>query len=57
MRIFLFTNNDEPHSKDIDVENHKQAIIQAKKLNEIDVQIELFPLQKPGSPRFDITKF
>lgn len=55
MRIFLFTDQDNPHSDDHNLRD--KALNQANQLREIDVQIELFPLRKLDKTPFDIKKF
>mmetsp|Transcript_28758 Transcript_28758/g.25875 ORF Transcript_28758/g.25875 Transcript_28758/m.25875 type:complete len:396 (+) Transcript_28758:39-1226(+) len=54
-RIFLFTNEDNPSATDSNQRN--QAFSYAKRLTEMNVDIELFPLKKPDSRKFEIKKF
>ena len=42
MRIFYFTNNDNPHPDRKDLRD--MTFSHAKQLKEMDVEIELFPL-------------
>ncbi len=55
IRLFLFTSEDNPHPHGST--ERDQAINHAKKLASEDVQIELFPLQKSPTSRFDLRKF
>ncbi|EGR31314.1 ku p70 DNA helicase, putative [Ichthyophthirius multifiliis] len=52
MRIFLFTNDDNPPP----LQERQQCIHQAKLLAEMDAQIELFPLPN-AHQKFDLRKF
>jgi ATP-dependent DNA helicase 2 subunit 1 len=54
MRIFLFTNNDNPHADDADALG--KCFLHAKTLAEKNIEIELFPLAS-SEKRFDIRKF
>lgn len=53
MRIFLFTPDDLPYFKDQN--SRDQTIKHARQLKDLDVQIELFPLQSDN--QFKITRF
>ncbi|XP_041366817.1 X-ray repair cross-complementing protein 6-like [Gigantopelta aegis] len=53
-RILLFTNNDNPHVGNKQLQ--RQARTKAADLNETGIELELMHLQKPGE-QFDITKF
>lgn len=55
LRLFLFTANDNPHA--LGSHERKQAIAHARKLADIGVEIELFPLNLTGESRFDIRLF
>ncbi|KAL4483805.1 hypothetical protein ABPG72_006180 [Tetrahymena utriculariae] len=54
MRIFLFTNNDQPHQDNKDFLD--KCFNQARTLAEKNIQIELFPLATRNQ-KFDIRKF
>ncbi|XP_050410983.1 X-ray repair cross-complementing protein 5 isoform X2 [Patella vulgata] len=53
-RILLFTNNDDPHSSNQQLQ--RQARTKASDLNETGIDLELMHLQKPGQ-NFDVSKF
>eukprot|EP00823_Brevimastigomonas_motovehiculus_P008130 TRINITY_DN7402_c0_g1_i1.p1 TRINITY_DN7402_c0_g1~~TRINITY_DN7402_c0_g1_i1.p1 ORF type:complete len:665 (+),score=195.38 TRINITY_DN7402_c0_g1_i1:67-2061(+) len=54
-RIFLFTDNDNPdnHSRDLQT----RAKQKFKDLEDVDIHVELFPLNAPKRPAFEIRKF
>lgn len=54
MRIFLFTNNDNPHEGDAG--QIAKCALHAKTLAEKNIEIELFPLCS-NHQKFDIRKF
>ena len=53
-RLFVVTDNDDPHADNKDLKNH--AIVRAKDLFDLGVVTELFPVAKLGD-EFDRTKF
>jgi ATP-dependent DNA helicase 2 subunit 1 len=53
-RLFIVTDNDNPHTKDKDARN--AAAVRAKDLYDLGVFIELFPIAQPGGD-FDRAKF
>ncbi|KAM3142080.1 hypothetical protein pb186bvf_005734 [Paramecium bursaria] len=55
MRIFLFTTDDVPYFKDQNARD--QTIQHAKQLKELDVQIELFPIESGDGNEFKINRF
>lgn len=44
-RLFLFTNEDDPHSSDISLRSASK--VRAKDLQEFGIKIELFDMDKP----------
>ena len=54
-RLFLITDNDNPHSNDRALKN--SAITRARDLYDLGVRIDPFYISNPGKPEFDPTKF
>ncbi|XP_078670964.1 X-ray repair cross-complementing protein 5-like [Branchiostoma floridae x Branchiostoma belcheri] len=54
-RLLLFTNNDDPHVGNINLQ--RQAKTKAKDLEGLGINTELLHMNKPGGEPFDITKF
>jgi len=54
-RIFLFTNEDNPSATDKN--QRDQAVNYAKRLGDMDVDIELFPLKKENDTKFEVRRF
>ncbi|RPB23184.1 ATP-dependent DNA helicase ii, 70 kDa subunit family protein [Terfezia boudieri ATCC MYA-4762] len=54
-RLFLITDNDNPHSDDRALKN--SAITRARDLYDLGVSIDPFYISNPGKPEFDPTKF
>ncbi|CAF1005109.1 unnamed protein product [Didymodactylos carnosus] len=54
-RIFIFTCNDQPHATNLILE--RQAKQRAKDLNDVGIQLELFPLLTKTIIKFDYRKF
>ncbi|KAI8489562.1 X-ray repair cross-complementing protein 6 [Branchiostoma belcheri] len=54
-RLLLFTNNDDPHAGNINLQ--RQAKTKAKDLEGLGINTELLHMNKPGGEPFDITKF
>lgn len=55
-RLFLVTDNDNPHSSEKDKEIRRSAAVRAKDLYDLGVIIELFPISRPGE-HFDRSSF
>lgn len=53
-RLFLFTNEDDPHSNDISLRSASK--VRAKDLQEFGIKIELFDMDKPMQ-KFQRTNF
>lgn len=53
-RVFLFTNNDEPHAGNVGMQ--RAAKIRARDLSDLGIFVELFELSKPGS-QFNLACF
>lgn len=57
-RLFLVTDNDNPHGTDDTKDARKSAIVRAKDLYDLGVTIELFPISHPDRGHtFDRSKF
>lgn len=57
-RLFLVTDNDNPHGTDVTKDARKSAIVRAKDLYDLGVTIELFPISHPDRGHtFDRSKF
>ena len=57
-RLFLVTDNDNPHGTDQTKDARKSAIVRAKDLYDLGVNIELFPISHPDRGHtFDRSKF
>lgn len=54
-RIFIFTCNDQPHASNLTLE--RQAKQRAKDLNDVGIQLEVFPILTETITRFDYKKF
>ena len=54
-RIFIFTCNDQPHASNLTLE--RQAKQRAKDLNDVGIQLEVFPILTESITRFDYKKF
>jgi len=54
-RLFLITDNDNPHSDDRALKN--SAITRARDLYDLGIRIDPFYISNPGKPEFDPTKF
>lgn len=54
-RIFIFTSNDRPHANNLTFE--KQAKQRAKDLNDVGIQVELFPILTETKTKFDYKLF
>ncbi|CAF4913598.1 unnamed protein product, partial [Rotaria sp. Silwood1] len=54
-RIFIFTCNDQPHASNLTLE--RQAKQRAKDLNDVGIQLEVFPILTETIIRFDFKKF
>jgi ATP-dependent DNA helicase 2 subunit 1 len=54
-RIFIFTCNDQPHAANLTLE--RQAKQRAKDLNDVGIQLEVFPILTQTLPKFDYKKF
>lgn len=53
-RVFLFTNEDDPHRGDIGLRSASK--VRAKDLQEFGILVDLFDIDKPGE-KFDRTLF
>lgn len=51
----MFTNEDNPNPAD--KTSRDQAVSYAKRLGDMDVDIELFPLKKENETKFEVRKF
>lgn len=54
-RVLIFTNQDDPYEGD--VSKHRQAILKAKDLHQLLVEVEVLPLGKKSGEKFDFSKF
>ena len=54
-RIFIFTCNDRPHASNLILE--RQAKQRAKDLNDVNIQVEVFPILTETRTKFDYKKF
>jgi ATP-dependent DNA helicase 2 subunit 1 len=54
-RIFIFTCNDQPHAANLTLE--RQAKQRAKDLNDVGIQVEVFPILTETKNKFDYKKF
>jgi len=54
-RIFIFTCNDQPHVSNLTLE--RQAKQRAKDLNDVGIQVEVFPILTETKTKFDYKKF
>ncbi|CAF3166586.1 unnamed protein product [Rotaria socialis] len=54
-RIFIFTCNDQPHASNLTLE--RQAKQRAKDLNDVGIELEVFPILTQTIIRFDFKKF
>jgi len=54
-RIFIFTCNDQPHATNLTLE--RQAKQRAKDLNDVGIQVEVFPILTETITKFDYKKF
>jgi ATP-dependent DNA helicase 2 subunit 1 len=54
-RIFIFTCNDQPHASNLTLE--RQAKQRAKDLNDVGIQVEVFPILTETKTKFDYKKF
>ena len=54
-RIFIFTCNDQPHAGNLTLE--RQAKQRAKDLNDVGIQVEVFPILTESKTKFDYKKF
>lgn len=54
-RLFLFTNEDDPHADDISLRSASK--VRAKDLQDFGIKIELFDIDKPGGDGFSRKTF
>jgi ATP-dependent DNA helicase 2 subunit 1 len=54
-RIFIFTCNDQPHASNLTLE--RQAKQRAKDLNDVGIQLEVFPILTESIIKFDFKRF
>jgi ATP-dependent DNA helicase 2 subunit 1 len=54
-RVFIFTCNDQPHATNLILE--RQAKQRAKDLNDVGIQVEVFPILTETITKFDYKKF
>ena len=54
-RIFIFTCNDQPHAGNLTLE--RQAKQRAKDLNDVGIEVEVFPILTETRTKFDYKKF
>ncbi|CAF1615179.1 unnamed protein product [Rotaria magnacalcarata] len=54
-RVFIFTCNDQPHATNLTLE--RQAKQRAKDLNDVGIQVEVFPILTETKIKFDYKKF
>lgn len=54
-RIFIFTCNDQPHASNLTLE--RQAKQRAKDLNDVGIEVEVFPILTETITKFDYKKF
>ncbi|UJR15032.1 hypothetical protein I4U23_002006 [Adineta vaga] len=54
-RVFIFTCNDQPHASNLTLE--RQAKQRAKDLNDVGIQVEVFPILTETRTTFDYKKF
>lgn len=54
-RIFIFTCNDQPHASNLTLE--RQAKQRAKDLNDVGIEVEVFPILSETRTKFDYKKF
>lgn len=54
-RIFIFTCNDQPHASNLILE--RQAKQRAKDLNDVGIEVEVFPILTESRTKFDYKKF
>ncbi|CAF1517158.1 unnamed protein product, partial [Adineta steineri] len=54
-RVFIFTCNDQPHASNLTLE--RQAKQRAKDLNDVGIEVEVFPILTESITTFDYKKF
>lgn len=54
-RVFIFTCNDQPHASNLTLE--RQAKQRAKDLNDVGIEVEVFPILTETRTKFDYKKF
>ncbi|CAF1366338.1 unnamed protein product [Adineta steineri] len=54
-RVFIFTCNDQPHASNLTLE--RQAKQRAKDLNDVGIEVEVFPILTESITKFDYKKF